>query len=285
MLPPFDLIEPKTLPDALAALAEGGGQPLAGGTNLFPDLRGGRESSRQFIDLSGIDGLRYISHEAGRVTLGAGATMADILRDGKINDAAPALRAAADRFAGTMVRTAATIGGNVCCGSPAADTVPALLTLDAEVELTSAEGARRLPLSEFYLGYKKTAMKPSELMTAVSFAPAPKGSSHLFYKLARRKGDAITVTGVAVLLSKEAGKCASVRIALGSVAPTVFRAREAEDLLTGQDLTPELIEAAAKAATDQSSPIADNRASANYRLLTVHSLVRRLLRQAWAQAS
>jgi len=151
MLPPFELLQPQTLPEALKALAEGSGQPLAGGTNLFPDLRGGREKSDQFISLDLIDGLRYIEHTEERITLGAGATIADILHDSEMEKAAPALRAAANLFAGAMVRTAATIGGNICCGSPAADTVPPLLALDADVTLASASGERTVPLDEFYL--------------------------------------------------------------------------------------------------------------------------------------
>ncbi len=285
MLPPFELSQPQTLPEALKALAESGGQPLAGGTNLFPDLRGGREKGAQFVSLARIDGLRYIEHAEERITLGAGATISDILHDQKMEKAAPALMAAANIFAGAMVRTAATIGGNVCCGSPSADTVPPLLTLGANVTLASTSGERTVPLEEFYLDYKKTVMKSDELLTAISWTPPAPNCAHLFYKLARRKGDAITVTGVSVLITADAGECTTARIALGSVAPTVFRAHEAEHLLVGQTLTPELIEQAAKVAAGQCSPISDIRASAQYRLQTAHSLVRRLLTQAWQQVS
>ncbi|MCP4315384.1 MAG: xanthine dehydrogenase family protein subunit M [Hyphomicrobiales bacterium] len=285
MLPAFELSQPKTLPEALKVLAAGRGLPLAGGTVLFPDLRGGKEKGREFIDLSGIDELRYITHEAKRITVGARTTIAEILRDPAMAGAAPALHKAVDNFAGTMVRNAATVGGNLCCGSPSADTVPALLTLDAEVELTRASGSRTVPLDGYYLDYKKTVKKPDELLTSVFWAPAEPGSAHLFFKLARRKGDAVTVTGVSVMIAKTDGKCSTARIALSSVAPTVFRAHSAEEMLKGQKLTPDLIERAAQAATDQSSPIDDNRSSANYRRLTTQALVCRLLSQAWHQAS
>ncbi len=285
MLPPFELLQPQSLPEVLQVLADGAERPLAGGTNLFPDLRSGREKGDQFISLAVIDDLRYIEHTDERITLGAGATISDILRHPKMETAAPALLVAANLFAGAMVRTAATIGGNVCCGSPSADTVPPLLTLGADVTLASASGERTVPLDAFYLDYKKTVMKPDELLTAVSWAPPAPGSANLFYKLGRRKGDAITVTGVAVMIAAEAGTCTTARIALGSVAPTVFRSHEAEDMLVGRTLTPELIEEAAQAAADQCSPIDDIRASARYRLLTAHSLVRRLLTQAWKQVS
>jgi len=286
MLPPFDLYQPQSLADALQALAKDGEKrPLAGATNLAPDLRGKRETCRNFISLNDLDDLRYIERDGARVTLGARTTIADILHDSGIKTDAPALYAAAGIFAGAMVRNAATIGGNICCGSPSADTVPALLTLGAEVTLSSARGERTVPLDEFYIDYKKSVMRADELLTSVTWNVPPQTSANLFYKLARRKGDAITVTGIAVMITAGDGVCSSARIALGSVAPTVFRARAAEDLLTGKALDEGIIEQAARAAADQCAPIDDIRASAGYRLQTAFSLTRRLLTQAWKQVS
>ena len=199
--------------------------------------------------------------------------------------AAPSLVAAAEAFAGFMVRNAATIGGNICCGSPSADVVPPLLSLDAEVSLASTGGTRTLALDECFLDYKKTAMRPDELLISISWTPPEQGTVNLFHKLGRRKGDAITVTGVAITLAVQEGKCSKVRIALGSVAPTVFRAKEAEDSLRGKALTVEVIDAAAHSAADACRPIDDIRASAEYRHHTAHVLVRRLLTQAWEQGA
>jgi len=284
MLPPFDLYQPQSLADALQALAENGDmQPLAGATNLVPDLRGKRETCRNFVSLQALDDLRYIKRDGTRVTLGARTTIADILHDHGMETDAPALYAVASIFAGSMVRTAATIGGNICCGSPSADTVPALLTLDAEVTLSSTSAERTVPLDEFYIDYKKSVMRGDELLTSVSWNIPPENSANLSYKLARRKGDAITVTGVAVLIAAQDGVCSRARIALGSVGPTIFRAKAAEAMLTGKALDEDIIEQAARAAADQSSPIDDIRASAGYRLQTAFSLTRRLLTQAWKQ--
>lgn len=286
MLPPFDLSQPQSLADALQALAGNGDtRPLAGATNLVPDLRGKRETCRDFVSLEALDELRYIKRDGDRVTLGARTTIADILDDRGIKTDAPALYAAAEIFAGSMVRTAATIGGNICCGSPSADTVPALLTIDAEVTLSSACGERTVSLDEFYTDYKKSVMRSDELLTSVSWNVPSQNSANLFYKLARRKGDAITVTGIAVMITAGDGVCSCARIALGSVAPTVFRASAAEDLLTGKALDEGIIEQAARAAADQCAPIDDIRASADYRLQTAFSLTRRLLTQAWRQVS
>jgi len=284
MLPPFDLYQPQSLADALQALAENGDmQPLAGATNLVPDLRGKRETCRNFVSLQALDDLRYIKRDGTRVTLGARTTIADILHDHGMETDAPALYAVASIFAGSMVRTAATIGGNICCGSPSADTVPALLTLDAEVTLSSTSAERTVPLDEFYIDYKKSVMRGDELLTSVSWNIPPENSANLSYKLARRKGDAITVTGVAVLIAAQDGVCSRARIALGSVGPTIFRAKAAEAMLTGKAYDVDIIEQAARAAADQSSPIDDIRASAGYRLQTAYSLTRRLLTQAWKQ--
>ncbi len=286
MLPPFDLYQPQSLADALQALAKDGGmRPLAGATNLAPDLRGKRETCRNFISLNDLDDLRYIERDGARVTLGTRTTIADILHDPGMKTDAPALYAAAGIFAGSMVRNAATIGGNICCGSPSADTVPALLTLGAEATLSSASGERRVSLDGFYTDYKKSVMRADELLTSVSWNVPPENSANLFYKLARRKGDAITVTGVAVMIAAQDGVCTTARIALGSVAPTIFRASAAEDMLTGRALDEDLIEQAARAAADQCSPIDDIRASAGYRLQTAFSLTRRLLTQAWTQVA
>ncbi|MDH3474244.1 MAG: xanthine dehydrogenase family protein subunit M [Rhodospirillales bacterium] len=285
MLPAFELLEPTSLEDALEALADGRATPMAGGTNLLPDLRARVDPARRFVDLSRIDELRGIDRANGRVVMGGGTTLTDILRDPALRQAAPSLVAAAEVFAGLMVRNAATVGGNICYGSPSADVVPPLLSLDAEVTLDSHQGARSVPLDGFFLDYKKTVMRADEILTAVSWTPPGPGTANLFYKLGRRKGDAITVTGVAVALAVEGGRCAKARIALGSVAPTVFRVKDAEGMLEGEPLTDELIEAAARTAADACRPIDDLRASAEYRSHTAHVLTRRLLRQAWELAA
>ena len=211
--------------------------------------------------------------------------MTDILHDQHLAEHAPCLVEQARVFAGQMVRNTATIAGNICCGSPAADAVPPLLVLDADVELTSAAGSRVVPLSEFFLGYKAMARRPEELVTEVSWDLPPANSTSLFYKLARRQGDAITVVGIAVALAVEDGKCSSARVALGAVAPFVKRATAAEAMLAGQTLTPELIDAAARRAVEDSDPIDDVRATADYRRHGVHVLTRRLLTQAWETLS
>ena len=142
-----------------------------------------------------------------------------------------------------------------------------------------------VPLEEFYTGSKKNLRKQDELVTGLSWTAPSRNTANLFYKLARRKGDAIAVVGVAVTVTREGDRCTHARIALGAVAPTVFRAKDAEEVLTGAMLSEELINNAAQKAMEQSNPIDDLRASADYRRHSVHVLTRRLITQAWQSLS
>lgn len=293
MFAEFDLVIPDDLDGALDALAAGppakngtgGTMPLAGGTNMIVDLRARGVAPERLVGLGKLHALRGIRVDNGRVVMGGRTTMSDILHHPGLAAHAPALVEQARVFAGQMVRNTATVAGNVCCGSPAADAVPPLLALDSEITLASTQGTRSVPLSDFFTGYKQSQRRPDELVTELSWNVPSGRSTNLFYKLARRKGDAITVVGVAVALAVDAGKCTGARIALGAVAPVVKRARAAEAMLAGETLTAELIDAAAHRAMEDSDPIDDVRASAEYRRHGVHMLVRRLLGQAWERLS
>ncbi len=300
MYVPFELEMPGDLAGALGALAAGVGAKtlaMAGGTNLIVDMRAKRERPDRVVGLGRVGALRGMEFGDERISIGGGTTVTDLLQSEEIAEAAPALVESSRLFAGLMVRNTATVAGNIACGSPAADLVPPLLALDADVTLASATGTRTLPLDEYFTGYKRDVRRPDELITRISWPrppqpckPSPGPSSgasswpssvNTFYKLARRKGDAITVTGVAVTLVATDGVCTKARIALGAVAPLVFRARDAEVVLEDRALTPALIDEAARAAAASSRPIDDVRASAEYRLHTVEALTRRLIAQAW----
>ena len=284
MYAPFELEIPSDLAGALNALAAGKDSktvPIAGGTNLIVDMRAKRERPDRVVGLGEVDELRGMEFSADCISIGGGTTVTDLLRSPEIAEAAPSLVDSARLFAGLMVRNTATVAGNIACGSPAADLVPPLLSLDADVTLASVAGTRTLALEEYFLDYKRDVRRPDELITRISWPRLPASSVNTFYKLARRKGDAITVTGVALTLCAADGTCTRARIALGAVAPVVFRARRAEAVLEGRALTPALIDEAAAAATAVSSPIDDVRASAEYRLHTVEALTRRLVAQAW----
>jgi CO/xanthine dehydrogenase FAD-binding subunit len=282
----FELQTPERLEDALAVLARSGQPamlPLAGGTNVIVDLRAGRLAPEGLVSLARIEALRWIRRSGGRVAMGGRTSVSDLLRSPEVAEHGASLVEAARVFAGQVVRNTATVAGNIACGSPAADLVPPLMALDADLALTSAEGSRRVPISDYFTGYKQDVRKANELISEISWAVPSPGSTNLFYKLARRKGDAITVTGVAVSLTVADGVCTSARIALGAVAPVVMRARAAEALIEGRALTPAVIDAAGRRAAEECRPIDDIRASAAYRRHTVHMLTRRLIGDAWAR--
>jgi CO/xanthine dehydrogenase FAD-binding subunit len=286
MLGEFDLEIPDGLDEALALLAGGGAPvPLAGGTNLLVDMRAGASRPERVLSLARLSALRWIDETAERIAMGGGTTVSDILRNARIAGHGASLVEAAGMFAGQMVRNTATVAGNIAYGSPAADLAPPLMALDAEITLKSQSRMRTVPLADFFTGYRQTVRAPDELIVEIAWPKREKGSADLFYKLARRKGDAITVTSVAVALKLAGGRLADVRIALGAVAPAVMRAREAEAVLEGAAPSDALFERAGDAAADECSPIDDIRASADYRRHTVRALVRRLTAEAATRAA
>jgi CO/xanthine dehydrogenase FAD-binding subunit len=287
MLPEFNLLRPRSLPEALDMLAERDVMPIAGGTNIVVDLRAGKHRPRALVDIGRLDGLRGIRREDGMpgdsghgyLVVGGGTTISDLLDDPLIARYAPALREAAQVFANPLIRNRATVGGNLVDASPAADTAPPLLALGAEIELTSREGTRRMPVADFFVGVRKTLRRSDELLTAVRWPVADAaGSASHFHKLGLRKADAISVLSAAVAVAwDDSGRCTDARIALGALAPRPLRATAAEQCLFGQLLTPAIVAEAARLAGEATRPIDDIRGPAWYRSEVTEVIVRRLL--------
>lgn len=277
----FDLSIPRDMEELLARYCSATDRPmlLAGGTVALVELRSGKIDPKSVISLDRIASLRGIRKTANSLVIGARTTVTDILESPDVERLAPSLVQSARIFAGLMVRNTATIGGNIACGSPAADLVPPLLALDAVVTL-EGRTRRKVALADYYLGYKRDVREGGELITEITLPDLDANDYGAFYKLARRKGDAITVVGVAVSVRFDGSLCQKVRIALGSVSPAPMRAIRAESVLQGKKLTPDLIEEAARSAEAECQPISDVRASAAYRSRMVRVLVRRLLNQA-----
>ena len=279
MLPEFDLLHPRTLPEALDMLAEDSAMPIAGGTNVVVDLRAGKHQPRFLVDVTRLAGLRGIRRDGEHLVIGGGTTISDLLHDPLIAQNAPALAEAARVFANPLIRNRATVAGNLVDASPAADTAPPLLALDAEVELSSKTGVRCVPLADFLVGVRRTLRRPDELVTSVCCPlPGAFGSASHFHKLGLRKADAISVLSVAVTVTWDAaGRCTKARIALGALAARPLRATAAEAVLFGQTLTPALIDEAARLASEATQPIHDIRGAAAYRREVTGVIVRRLL--------
>ena len=275
----MEFLRATSVDEALAAAGDGAAF-VAGGTNLVPDVLFGRKKIARAVDISRLDELRFIEEADGKIRIGALATVTDLLDSGLIRDAASPLYESALEFAGPLVRNRASVAGNLMDASPAADLAPPLLAQDAVVELASVAGERVLPLSEFFLDYRKTAAQPEELMTAVVIDPLGTADRCAYYKLQLRRAMAIAVVGVAVVLRMEESVCAQAAIGMGAVAAVPYRAHAAEAHLRGKEIGEAEIEAAAAAAADGARPIDDVRASAAYRRKMCGVLVRRLLKKA-----
>ncbi len=282
MINDFEFAQPRAVPEALKLLAETERSlPLAGGTNVLVNMKRAPLETELVVDLSRLEELQGIAADNGKIRLGAAVTFAQLLGwrgGGPVVEGLLAPMCAA--FAGPLIRNLATLGGNLCDASAAADASPPLLALDAMVELESAaDGPRALPLPEFFQGVRKTACRPGELMTGIVFARPHDKERRYYYKLGKRRADAISIVSVAMTLRLEQGKVERVRIALGAVAPVAMRALEAESILQGEPLSDGAIAAAAAAAAKEARPIDDFRAGGAYRRRMVETLVRRGLNE------
>ena len=277
MINDFDFTRPRNVSEALAALAHDGCVvPVAGGTNIMVNLKRAPLDADLVVDLSGVEELKSISVNNGRVRLGAGVNFAHLLGwhpGGAIEGLMHPMCVA---FAGPLIRNLATVGGNICDASAAADISPPLLALDAAVELQSAaHGRRTLLLAEFFQGVRKTARRPDELLTAIEFPHPAADERWFYYKLGKRKADAISIVSIAMTLRFEQGKVEQARIALGAVAPVAMRTPKTEAILQGQPLDENTINAAAAMAAQEARPIDDFRATGAYRRQMVEALVAR----------
>jgi len=265
--------KPSTLKEAWRLKAESGpgARFIAGGT----DLMVGQDVAETLISLRSIPGLDGI--EMGAPTrIGALTLVADLLDHEGIAERYPTIREACRLFASMQIRNAATVGGNLCNASPAADLAPPLLVHEARVRLSGHRGERNIRLDEFLIGPGRTSLDGDEVLTDV-FLPAPApGARSRFLRMTRVRMD-IAMASVAVLVEMEGDTCRKARVAAGAVAPTPQRLAGVEALLEGARVTPALIADAAKLAAASVQPIDDIRTSARYRRRIVGVYVERAL--------
>lgn len=281
MINDFEFTQPHDLPEALAALTEEGRiMPVAGGTNVLVSMKRAPLEADLLVDLTRLEAIQEISLHNDTTRLGSGVTFARLLewRPGGVIEGL--FRPMCVGFAGPLIRNLATIGGNICDASPAADVSPVLLALDASVELESTTGGtRRLLLTEFFEGVRKTARHENELLTGITFSNPDNDVQSFYYKLGKRKADAISIVSVAMTVKRTAGIVEWARIALGAVAPVAMRASKAENVMQGEPLNDGTIAAAAAAAAGEAKPVDDFRASGAYRRHMVEILVARGLKK------
>lgn len=283
----FELALPGSVDECLGILAEQGpdAKLLAGGTDLLPQLKNGLLKPSWVIDLSGVPALRAFGRGNGRgLRIGAAVTARELERDPVARSAYPALAESAALVGSVQVRNLATVGGNLSNAAPSADMAPPLLALDAEAVIAGPEGERRVPLASFFLGVRRTALAPSELLVELVVPdPGPHSGGTYVRHTPRRELD-IAVVGVASQLTMSDGVCTKARIALAAVAPIPLRATAAEQALEGHAVTPERIARAADLAMEAARPISDQRGSADFRRHLVRVLTRRTLTTALARA-
>ena len=282
----FIYLEPGSVSEVIELLAAHGdaARILAGGTDLLVQMKMERQKPAYVIGIGVLTELQGIRQDIAKLTIGALTTIRDLARDTTVREGYTALAEACAAFSTAQVQAMGTVGGNLCNGSPASDTAPALIALGAEVVLVGPEGETRLPLERFFRGPGRTARRPDQLLVAVEVpAPAPNTGS-AFVKIGRVAAD-IAKANAAVCLVRDGDRIADCRLAFGSVAPTPMRAPRAEAILRGQVMTPELISQAAAAAAEEISPIDDVRSTAAYRRQVVAALTVDGINRAWERAA
>jgi len=265
---PLRLFEPRSLREALRLLRdEGPLVPLAGCTDVYVALNAGALPHTRFLNLWRLDMLRRIDLRGEWLVIGALATYTAIARSRHAQTRLPMLVAAAREVGGMQIQNRGTLGGNVATGSPAGDTLPVLAAADAEIVLQSADGARRVPVTRFYTGYRASVMRPDELIVAIEVPPVD--GRQWFRKVGTRAAQAISKVVMAGVRAERP------RLALGSVAPTIVRASKTEEVLaTSGDLA-----AARRILMTEIAPIDDVRSTAEYRRQVAGNLLERFWRE------
>jgi CO/xanthine dehydrogenase FAD-binding subunit len=276
-----ELIAPGNLDAVLELLANEPGKwtPIAGGTELMVAHAVGRLTAPKLVSLWGIPDLRFVETMPDRLVIGAGSTFRDLRSDRRVASDFPLLAKASTWIGAIANQNRATLGGNLVNGSPAADSSPALLVYDAEVELISVRGKRRLPYAEFHTGYKKSVLAPDELMLAIHL-PVRFGKHRQYLrKVGTRRAMAISKVALAGTALIENSVVSELRIAAASLAAFPERLYQVETAILGRAVTPELIGNARQALLAEAKPIDDIRSTAEYRRQVGANLLEEFLRQ------
>jgi len=274
-IPNYELTTPASLAEALALLNREPGvwKPFAGGTDLMVLLEAGKLPHRNYVNIWGLKELRGIEVTDTHVTLGALTTYTEVQSHPVLQNEFPMLCQAASETGGLAIQNRGTLGGNIVNASPAADSPPALLAYDAEIELVSSDGSRWLPYQGFHTGYKQILIGPNELLARIRMPRNTRGAMHYYRKVGTRKAQAISKVCLAALARLDQDQISDVRIALGSVAPIVVRCVQTEDALRGRTPDAETIKSACATLSREISPIDDIRSTADYRLQVAKNLL------------
>jgi len=286
MIPPeIRLHAPRTLSEAFKLLSDlEDARIMAGGTDLFVDIKQGLVKARDIISLQDIEELKGIQKDGNRIRVGATSTPQEILSSSLIKQHLPALAEAAQSMASTQIRTLATIGGNITSAVPSADLPPSLIVADAAVELRCADSSREIPLSEFFTGPRETVCRTGELLMSIFLPMLPPHTGISYQKCTLREANSLAVASVASRLTLKNGGIERAAIVLGAVAPTPVLASKASAYLQGKTPSPEIFMGAAALAKEEGKPISDIRGSVWFRKELIQVLTHRGLSEAFERA-
>jgi carbon-monoxide dehydrogenase medium subunit len=256
---------------------------VSGATDVIIRLHIGKLAAQRLISIADVEELAFVRESAEGIRIGANTVVAELATNPVIASEFPCLRTAALEFASPQIRNRATVGGNIGNASPAADTVPALIAVGAEVVLRSAREERRMPLEDFFVGPGKTKLAPGELITEV-VVPRRAGAFQAFAKFGNRGANVIAIINMAMCLKVESKRILEARVAFGSCAPVPLRARAVEVALTGKALDDALIASVGEAVRRDIRPISDVRGSREYKELLAVNATEDALGRALAQA-
>jgi CO/xanthine dehydrogenase FAD-binding subunit len=274
-LPAYRLEAARDLTAVLDRLSHEPGvwKPLAGGTDLMVLLESGKLPHRNFLNIWKLPELRGIEVAPDSVTIGAATTYSELRSDQTLAREFPLLYRAASETGGLATQNRGTIGGNIANASPAADSPPALLVYDAELELVSSLGSRWRPCHGFYSGYKKMDLRNDELIRRIRLPRSQNSPRQYYRKVGTRRAQAISKVCFAGTASVARGRIADIRIALGSVAPTVLRATATEQSLRGEKLSSAVWRLALDTLAREIAPVDDIRSTAQYRRRVAQNLL------------
>ena len=281
-MPDFEYHAPKTMAEACRLLAELGGKAavLAGGTDVLHKMKQGKMAPEHLVSLKHLEELRGIRYEASRgVVIGALSTHNNLYTSELLQKKYLSIPMAAHTMASNQIRNMGTVGGNIVNGVPSADLPPILIALNSSIRLVSLKGERSMALEEFFHGSAQTVIAPGEILADIT-VPDQAATGSTYLKFGLRRSGALAVAGVAVSVTVNGGTLKEARIVLASAAPTVMRARAAEEYLQGKTIDEKLLARAGDMASASSRPRDSIRGSAEYRKNLVGVLAKRALDKA-----
>jgi CO/xanthine dehydrogenase FAD-binding subunit len=281
-VPQYQLVTPASLNDALTLIGNEPGvwKPFAGGTDLMVLLEAGKLPHHNYLNIWPLRELRGIEITDDHVTLGALTTYTEVQANDVLRREFPMLCQAASETGGLAIQNRGTLGGNIVNASPAADSPPALLAYNAEIELVSSNGSRWLAYDTFHTGYKQMNIRADELLLRIRLPRQTAELKHYYRKVGTRKAQAISKVCLAAVARVADGRIADTRIAVGSVAPVVLRCKQTENALRGNELNDDTMTLARATLTSEIAPIDDVRSTADYRLRVAANLLVDFLKTA-----